>query len=208
MTGLRARQKADRNRRILEAATALFREVGYDAARIEDIALTAEVSVGTFYNYYQNKGDILVAAVTMEVEEVLDAGNAIVRDPPPDTAQALSVLIDQYYDHSLVYLSKEMWRTAMAISIQQPESPFSRRYSELDCRLCRQVSALVDTLQQRGVARAGLDTAALGDMIFNNLNMMFIEFVKDEAMTLDALKERVRRQNAPLASLISGPKAA
>ena len=35
MTGLRAKQKADKNRRILEAATKLFREVGYDAARID-----------------------------------------------------------------------------------------------------------------------------------------------------------------------------
>ena len=63
MAGLRERQKADRERRILEAATGLFREVGYDAARIEDIAERAQVSVGTFYNYYQNKGDILLATV-------------------------------------------------------------------------------------------------------------------------------------------------
>ena len=38
MAGLRAKQKADKNRRILESATALFRDQGYDSARIEDIA--------------------------------------------------------------------------------------------------------------------------------------------------------------------------
>ena len=38
MSGLRAQKKADKNRRILEAATTLFRKVGYDSARIEDIA--------------------------------------------------------------------------------------------------------------------------------------------------------------------------
>ncbi|CAN7489105.1 TetR/AcrR family transcriptional regulator [Rhizobium sp. LjRoot98] len=206
MTGLRARQKADRNRRILQAATILFREVGYDSARIEDIAERAEVSVGTFYNYYQNKGDILVAAVSMEVEEVLAAGKAIVDSPPETVGEALKVLIGQYYDHSLVYLSKEMWRTAMAISIQQPESPFSRRYTELDGRLCDQVSTLIAKLQRRGGVMPGIDTAATGQMFFNNLNMMFIEFVKDEAMTLDALKDIVSRQNRPLATLISSPK--
>ena len=72
-----------------------------------------------------NKGDILLAAVGMEVEEVLAAGDAIVADPPADVIEALTRLIHQYYDHSLVYLSKEMWRTAMAFSIQQPETPFS-----------------------------------------------------------------------------------
>jgi AcrR family transcriptional regulator len=206
MAGLRARQKADKNRRILEAATTLFREVGYDSARIEDIAMRAEVSVGTFYNYFENKGDILVAAVSMEVEEVLEAGKSIVENPPATTLAALQTLINQYYDHSLVYLSKEMWRTAMAISIQQPESPFSRRYTELDSRLCDQVSMLVQKLQLRGAVMPGIDAAAVGQMVFNNLNLMFIEFAKDETMPLDALKEKVARQTRPLANLISSPK--
>jgi AcrR family transcriptional regulator len=206
MAGLRERQKADRERRILEAATGLFREVGYDAARIEDIAERAEVSVGTFYNYYQNKGDILLATVGMEVEEVLAAGEGIVADPPADVVVALQRLINQYYDHSLVYLSKEMWRTAMAISIQQPDTPFSKRYTALDARLCSQVSTLIQRLQLRGVVIAGLDASAIGAMVFNNLNMMFTEFVRDEAMPIETLKADVARQNRPLATLISSPK--
>jgi AcrR family transcriptional regulator len=160
MAGLRARQKADRERRILEAAGKLFREVGYEAARIEDIAEIAQVSVGTFYNYYQNKGDILVATVSLEVEEVFESGKRIVADPPSSVIAALDHLIGQYYDHSLYYLTKEMWRTAMALSIQQPGTPFSRRYTELDGLLCSQVSALIERLQLRGVVRAGIDAAA------------------------------------------------
>ncbi|BAI76221.1 hypothetical protein AZL_d03950 (plasmid) [Azospirillum sp. B510] len=205
MTGLRARQKADRNRRILEAATALFRDAGYDSTRIEDIAERVGVSPGTLYNYYENKGDILVAAVSMEVEEVLESGKSIVEAPPKSALDALQALIDLYFDHSLVYFSKEMWRTAMAISIQQPESPFSRRYTELDARLCDQVSTLIQTLQMQGVIIPGIDAVAVGQMVFNNLNMMFIEYVKDDAMTLETLKDRVLRQNRPLVQLIGQP---
>ncbi|MBC7151102.1 MAG: TetR/AcrR family transcriptional regulator [Rhizobium sp.] len=206
MTGLRARQKADRNRRILESATTLFRQQGYDSARIEDIAEMAEVSVGTLYNYYQNKGDILVATVSMEVTEVLEAGEMIVANPPLNVNEALSALINQYYDHSLVYLSKEMWRTAMASSIQQPETPLSKRYTELDQRLCAQVVQLIETLQRRGVVIAGVDTRALGEVFFNNLNLMFIEFCKVEAMPLEELKARVAEQHRPIAALISSVK--
>ncbi len=203
MAGLRAKQKADKNRRILQAATALFREQGYEHARIEDIADMAEVSVGTLYNYYQNKGDILVATVAMEVTEVLEGGTAIVRNPPDTVEEALTALIDQYYDHSLVYLSKAMWRTAMAISIQQPDMPLSRRYTELDGRLCAQVVELIATLQRKGAVRAGIDVQAIGEVVFNNLNMMFTEFCKVEAMPLDDLKRRVAAQNRPIAQLIS-----
>lgn len=206
MAGLREKQKADKTRRILESATSLFREQGYDSARIEDIAEMAEVSVGTLYNYYQNKGDILVATVAMEVTEVLEGGARIVANPPLNVAEALRTLIDQYYDHSLYYLSKEMWRTAMAISIQQPDTPLSRRYTDLDGQLCAQVVQLVTTLQARGVVHAGVDAKAMGEVFFNNLNMMFIEFCKVDAMPLDVLKARVNAQHEPIAALISSIK--
>ncbi len=64
MAGLRAKNRIDRNSRIVEAASDLFRKEGYEGARIEEIAARAEVSVGTIYNYYRNKGDILVAIVS------------------------------------------------------------------------------------------------------------------------------------------------
>ena len=82
MTGLRARQKALRHQRILAAALRLFRDASYDAVRTEDIAAAAEVSVGTLYNYFENKGDLLLALVTIEVEEVLEQGGAVVSSPP------------------------------------------------------------------------------------------------------------------------------
>ena len=38
--------------------------------------------------------------------------------PPPEGVQAaIMALISVYYDHSLQYLSKEMWRSAMALSV-------------------------------------------------------------------------------------------
>ena len=43
MSGLREKQKADRDQRILAAATRLFREKGYDRTKIETIAAEAEV---------------------------------------------------------------------------------------------------------------------------------------------------------------------
>ena len=203
MSGQRAQKKADKNRRILEAATTLFRKVGYDSARIEDIAEMAGVSVGTFYNYYKNKGDMLMATVSMEVEEVLAAGEGIIAKKHDQVASALFDLIGKYYDHSLTYLSKEMWRTAMSLSIAQPETPFSKRYTALDHRLSKQVCDLFRSLQDRGIVRKDVDCTALGELVFNNVNMMFIEFVKDEEMDVDGLKASVAKQNLPVASLIS-----
>ncbi len=203
MTGLRQKQKADRNHRLLRAATDLFRHGGYASARIEDIAAAAEVSVGTFYNYFDTKGDLLLAIVTLEVEEVLSAGQSLLANPPASVADALHGLIGSYLDHSLIYLSKEMWRTAMAISIEHPDTPFSARYTKLDAMLTDQVCALIAELQRRGHARPDVSARDVGEVVFNNLNMMFIEFVKSDAMPLTALQSAVQRQTAPLAGLLA-----
>lgn len=203
MAGLREKQKADRQWRILDAASDLFRDLGYEAARIEDIAERAEVSAGTVYNYFGYKGDVLVAIVSMEVEEILADGARLVAEPPAGVGRAVGNLIAHYYDHSLHYLSKEMWRTAMALTIRDPESGVSRRYTALDARLADQVCGLIRSLQARGQIRPEVDATAVGQMIFNNLNMMFVEFVKDEAMTPESLKQTVARQNAPLLGLIA-----
>jgi AcrR family transcriptional regulator len=201
--GLRARGKAQRNRRLLESASQLIREQGYDQTRIEDIAAHAEVSVGTLYNYYQTKGDLLLAIVSMEVEDVLAQGDMILARPTGDIATTLESLIGGYFDHSLVYLSKDMWRRAMAISIKAPHSPFSRRYTDLDAALRDQVCAIVAAHQDQGGGRSDIDAQDLGQLIFNNLNMMFIEFVKSDAMTLADLRQTVARQNRPIVTLLT-----
>lgn len=203
MTGLRAKQKTDRNNRILEAAAELFRLSGYEAVKMEDIAAASEVSIGTIYNYYQNKGDLLVAIVSMEVNEVLQAGAGVVANPPHNAQDAVNTLVGIYYNHSLVYLSKEMWRVAMSISTQQPGSPFGLSYSRLDSSLAAQTSALMLKLQQLGLLRTDCNANIIGEIIFNNLNMMFMDFVKDEAALLAVLRRKINRQNAQLVSLVS-----
>ena len=203
MSGLRARQKADRHRRIIEAAAELFREAGYEGAKIEAIATQAEVSIGTIYNYYQNKGDILGAIVSLEVNEVLNAGRGVVAKPPANVGDALDTLVGIYIEHSLHYLSKEMWRQAMAISMQLPDSPFGQAYTALDRSLTEQISALIARLQSLSLVRQDIDGQALGELIFNNMNMMFIEFVKRDEARIPELRLAIRRQNRILVAAIA-----
>lgn len=45
--------------RIVEAAWALFYEVGYDATTVEDIVRRSETSKGSFYHYFESKDALL-----------------------------------------------------------------------------------------------------------------------------------------------------
>jgi AcrR family transcriptional regulator len=195
MAGLRARQKADRTSRILEKAAGLFRTSGYDDVRMEEIAAAAGVSVGTIYNYYANKGDLLVAIVAMEVDEVLASGEKVVSKPPSPALRAVNALMTVYFEHSLVWLDKKMWRQAMAIATQQPQSPFGQSYAEQDNGLRGQMGRLVSTLQTRGTLSTGVDSGTLGEILFNNMDRLFMEFVKHDGTSLKDLLNTVKRHN-------------
>ncbi|MEZ5924276.1 MAG: TetR/AcrR family transcriptional regulator [Hyphomicrobiaceae bacterium] len=203
MMGLRERHKADRERRILKAAARLFRNAGYDGTKMERIAQTARVSIGTIYNYYQNKGDLLVAIVAMEVNEVLGSGARHIAGRHRSVQSAVDRLVAIYIEHSLVYLSEQMWQHAMAIATQQPDTPFGVIYAGLDARLARQVCELLDTLKSAGLLAEDVDTVAAGELIFNNLNMMFTTFVKTENMTVQEVLSAIARQHRVLLERIT-----
>ena len=70
-------------------------------------------------------------------------------------------------------------------------------------RLAKQVCGLIARLQDAGLVAPEVDADAVGEMVFNNTNMMFTIFVKQDGMPLDRLKAAITRQNRPLARAIA-----
>ncbi len=56
-----------RRKQILDAALAVFSKKGYGEATIPDIAREGGIAVGTIYNYYPSKRDILVSVLASRV---------------------------------------------------------------------------------------------------------------------------------------------
>ena len=194
MAGLRERQKAGRRRDILAAAAKLFRRDGFADTSIEAIAGEAEVAAGTVYNYFESKGDLLIALVALDGEEVRAAGRSIIASPPKDPVQAVQKLLTFYIDHSLIHLSKELWRNAMANALSQPSSRFGLAYAELDRKLADQAGELIACLQARGEIDSSLDPKTAGDVLFEVVNSLFMVFVAREEMPIALLKKTLARQ--------------
>ena len=68
--GLRELKKERTRRTIQEVALRLIKTDGYDSTSVEQIAAAAEVSPATFYRYYRDKEDVVLA---MDSRQVLDA---------------------------------------------------------------------------------------------------------------------------------------
>jgi len=204
MAGLRERQKATRHRDILAAAGILFRRTGYAETSIEAIAERATVAPGTVYNYFQSKGDLLLALVALDGEEVRANGKKLIAGAVKDPVLAVRQLLESYVDHSLVHLSKELWRNAIATALTQPDSPFGLGYAALDRKLADQVGELVVTLQARGDIAAEIDARHAGDILFEICNCLFVVFITRDAMQVDDMKQRMAAQiDVVFAGLVS-----
>lgn len=57
-----------RARRIVDTAIDLAEKGGFEAVRLRDVAAEADVALGTLYRYFRSKEDLLIAALTSEVE--------------------------------------------------------------------------------------------------------------------------------------------
>src|ERR1700761_5420340 len=56
---------------ILDAAEAVFAERGFHGARIQDIAERARIAVGTVYNHFADKDEVLSALLEERTEGLL-----------------------------------------------------------------------------------------------------------------------------------------
>ena len=76
------RVTGERKRQILDAALAVFSDKGYAEATVPDIAEAAGIAVGSIYNYYESKRDLLVSVIESEI------GAAVLGAMPPHLLEA------------------------------------------------------------------------------------------------------------------------
>ena len=76
---LREQKKQIYRQRILEAASEQFERKGFSETSIADIMKAANLGVGTFYNYFESKEEILLAllkSIANKVEQAVETGTA------------------------------------------------------------------------------------------------------------------------------------
>ncbi|MGJ8609910.1 MAG: TetR/AcrR family transcriptional regulator [Octadecabacter sp.] len=199
--GLREQQKIERTQLILDVAAELFAHDGFDAVKAERIAQAAKLSVATLYNYFPGKNEILMTLIAIENERLEGIGRSFVPDFDGPVANIFSTFLLQFFTPDSVLLNKSLWRKGFAISFADVTSPEARRLRRSDRVLSDHVVALVERVQSRGLLRHDLDSAIFGATLFNNANMMFLDFTRSENRTYQDVTEGIEAMTRALVTI-------
>lgn len=98
-----------KRRRVLEAARLLFETEGYQGATIRDIARQAGVSVGTVFNAYGSKGEILAEVMRGRLDALYSEFDRVVPHLRGSTADRLRTLFSIHFSfeaqHTRLFLA-------------------------------------------------------------------------------------------------------
>jgi AcrR family transcriptional regulator len=198
---LRATNKAKRQRLIVSNAARLFSSTGYDLTTIELVAARSNVSPATIYNNFENKIGLLLAVLIEEGEGVQQIGQKIIDQRAANNLSVIYRLIALYVDHPMEFMNKSCWRQALAASSASSHKKFTQEYQNVDKQLQIQLIELMHQLYNEDVFRTEVDPQSLGEIIWNNVDQMFTDFISDEKMSLEALKNTLNRQTEALLTL-------
>jgi AcrR family transcriptional regulator len=163
---LRERKKARTRASLREHALRLFREQGYHATTVEQIAAAAEVSPSTFFRYFPTKEDVVLQD-DMDTRMV----EALARQPlelPPIAAVRAAM---QETWRSFTPVEWEQLREGGRLSMQVPEirarttDEFSRLINTFAGALAQRAGkGGIHGAHRRGASPAGSGPAALGGL--------------------------------------------
>lgn len=109
--------------KLMAAAQSAFAEQGYSSTSVADIIERAGVSFGTFYQYFNNRGDVLVAMLTTTLQQMFESS-----DPKWRAAEGRAGLYRVIHNFVASYAAAgnaaRIWEEA---SIVEPEMADLRR---------------------------------------------------------------------------------
>ncbi len=160
--GLREAKKQKVRRSIIENAVALFRERGFESAKVRDIAESAEISEATFFNYFPTKDAVLSAWAHGLVAGAfgrVDAGRGI----RPVLRRVCDDLADRVEADRA--FARRAWRRArLAAGGATPD-----------------VTRVVEAAQEAGLLRRDLSARQLGDILYAAICGTIVSWLEREA---------------------------
>jgi len=165
------RRKEKTRRKIVTIAVELFREQGFEATAMEQIADEADIAKGTLYNYFPSKEAIITAYVQQSLEEQ-HADRITLLGEIPDTRARLTAILSDLMERvrlqSDIFEMYLAYRVRNVVSLRPDTSePGKRAFGSLAFELIR-----------LGQASGEIRTDLPLNMLVDFVEFVFVEVAK------------------------------
>jgi TetR/AcrR family transcriptional regulator len=179
------RKRARNERAIVDAAERVFRDQGYDGARIEQIAELADVSVGSIYSHFEGKRGLYSAVALRAVELFGTYMEAAYREGRTALERVLASG-DAYMRFNLDHPAAFRF-----IALNGVEARGAELGSELDQRISRELAAIVGGFEAQ-IAEAiaagdafKLDASRVARFLFGAWNGVVALAMREDDLRVD-----------------------
>lgn len=169
---IRIKNKLKRRREILDAATVLIEQQGYQKTTIDAIADSAEVGVATVYNYFQNKEGIVRELLVPEIQAIFDKGTTLLEHPPEDPVEAMLSLFRLTFQIGNHWQHKKLLRLVSLTGVQGYPA-FDEITEWADVTADKLIRDLLGKLQQQGSIKADADVKDIAIILYSVFNQNY-----------------------------------
>lgn len=194
MGGLREKKKIEAREKILTVSKEIFFSKGYSHTTIEEIAEKAGIGVGTVYNFFKTKADILICVVAEEAGT--DAQDYHLEDT--ELEQGIVDIVMNFTWRAfgkLKHLNKKIWKELLSamFSLQKSESKLFKGMTSMDFKYIEKLKALLTNLKDRGALAAAFDVDAAAMVVYSTFLTQFLLYIYSDEMTFDQLEQDIRK---------------
>jgi AcrR family transcriptional regulator len=161
---------SERRERLLRAAAEVFKEKGFQAASINDIAERFGGDRASIYYYYAGKHEIFIDLIQQAVQEVVLLAEGVARSEQPAMVRLKDLAVktvdayERHYPYMYVYIQEDMRKVpGDGTSAGQELQALGQRYE-------RAVQQIIDDGLKSGEFRADVDPQMMKFAIIGALN--------------------------------------
>lgn len=181
-------QKKQRYDKVLDAFGRMLKKRGFDEITMQQLAAASCLSVGTLYNYFKDKDDLVMAYVRESLKPFFDKAEKIASDPPSDVREALSALLESYLE-AFISLPKALVTKAIQLSLASELS--ARPSGSLHQHVTEHIIELIETLRKRGLVSTGVNTEASTLVLFGIITDLVYQYSLRPQVELRELRSRL-----------------
>ncbi len=181
--GLRERKRRDTRKAILDSAEFLFPRRGYRNTTMEAIAEEAGIAVGTIYNYFHSKAEVMVELNSRETERVISQLRKL--DIQGSEGEDICWEIVSRMLAAMAHYPKELMRELFAATIENRHSTLTHGLVRQDERFLEYLAGIVAELRTRGRLKQETDPGSVAFGIYSLVFGGMMRYSIEDEVTLE-----------------------